>query len=130
MGRYMILTLGSSKLNIVVHEDEWTQLYLKKNNETIYLGGDIKEIIIPRLLGMLTDFNQAKSGVLCGVDVRWVLSLGERHHVLYASYKMQDGSIKVFWQDADHSGKIIDESVLDVDCQTVLIKSLKSEQIV
>lgn len=123
----MTLRFGSSTLSFVTEENGWTNVYLIKDGTTAYLGSDDKQTIIQRLLEMLTRQDQAKMGNIGGIDVRWVLTLSEKYHVLYASYKAGDGSVRVFWQDAGTLNKIIDESVLDVDCQTVLIKSLKSE---
>lgn len=107
-----ILSSASGDLVLEPDENEWCQVVLDIGGHRRALGADLTSIIVERLLRALLDKPVGLAvGVLEGVDVRWVLSLAERHSTLYMSD--QSGRRIVFIQAGD--GSTMAKLSLDAD---------------
>jgi hypothetical protein len=95
------LPMLSGRLRVTEVSDGWWQWVLLRPDGATVLGADI---LSGRGTGILANLEKGPSaGELDGQAVRWILSLFENHHFLYAS---DDGTEQVLhFQDRD--GRIV-----------------------
>lgn len=82
------LTLQSKNIAfeiIPVLGNGWTQVYLQTENKRHFLGAESFEYILQHLLAMLDEKTQNTDGLINSECVFWVLSLSERHNLIYAN---------------------------------------------
>lgn len=79
----------------------WCKCWLTKGEKVVYLGAESLKYLKEHLLSGLDDKKKETIGKLEGLDVSWVLSLAEAHHVLYVSV-YQDKTL--IWQAANSVG--------------------------
>ncbi len=90
---------GDLLLEVAINQYGWTRCYLANGQQNIFLGAETIGYIVTRLLEGLDEQATSSEVDLRGEKVRWVLSLSERHHVLYATFDSPEQ--KLFWQDAN-----------------------------
>lgn len=78
----------------------WSRCYLLTDKK-IYLGAESTAYIVTRLLDLLREESVELPYEYHGEKVRWIMSLAEAHHCLYATAAGHEQ--KLLWQDA-HSG--------------------------
>ena len=79
-------------------EHGWYECKLLLGESSIRLGAETLDYIKGHLLTGLTEEPKKSDGQWDGREVYWVLSLAERHYVLYATKDSTD--IILLWQDA------------------------------
>ncbi|HQU86816.1 MAG TPA: hypothetical protein PKY59_27025 [Pyrinomonadaceae bacterium] len=95
-------------------ESSWLKLYLSNNDEQIFLGAATQKYVIEKLLNCLESSNHKSAGKINGVEVFWVMSLSEKHFVLYCA--KSDNSFNFYWQNSrKESFKVAAETSLTFD---------------
>jgi len=103
-GRAFELPMLSGRLRVTEVRDEWWQWVLVRPEATTVLGADV---LAGRGSKLLLNLEQGPSaGELEGRPVRWIFSLFENHHSLYASddgterlLYFQDRDARIVWRD-------------------------------
>jgi|LSQX01.2.fsa_nt_gb hypothetical protein len=87
-----------------VNDKDWCSLSIAYNNEVTELGADSKNIVLKRIIEGLKSITKDQIvGALEGIEVKWVLSLSEKHCSLYLG--IENNRKILFIQD--DAGKII-----------------------
>ena len=76
----------------------WCQCWLTKDENIIYLGAEKLLYLKEHLLSGFSESAKESTGRLEGMNISWVLSLAETHHVLYVSTDTEDKTL--IWQNA------------------------------
>ena len=92
---------GSIIFQFAVNELGWSRcFFMTAEGQTMYLGAESQSYLVKRLLEGLSDHPASgTSDDVEGVPVRWILSLAEAHHVLYAAVRGPE-DLCLFWIDA------------------------------
>jgi hypothetical protein len=103
-GRTFELPMLSGRLRVTEVREGWWQWLLLRPEGTTVLGADVLAGRAAKLLASLEQGTSA--GEFDGRPVRWVFSLFENHHSLYASDEgterllyFQDGDARIIWRD-------------------------------
>ncbi|SRR6266571_5063684 len=90
--------LGNDVLSFQAHPGRWCKCYLRAQGEDRFLGAEAYDVLISRLDRVFDNASTSTVGILDGVPVRWILSLSEGHHTLYATLPNNE-QVHLFWQD-------------------------------
>jgi len=78
------LKAGNVDFVLHVHHSGWCQLELHTEDRILKLGAEMQYLIVHRLSHALDDTIEGKNvGSIQGVDVKWVLTLAEKHCSIY-----------------------------------------------
>ena len=88
-------------IEIDITDPSWCKCWLTKGDNVVYLGAESLKYLKAHLISGLADDTKKSSGRLEDLNVSWVLSLAEAHHVLYVSIDAVDKIL--IWQDAHSS---------------------------
>ena len=95
-----IIQLDSTeyRFEIDLTNANWCQYWLTNNEIVIYLGAEKLPYLKEHLLSGFSESAEESMGRLEGMNISWVLSLAETHHVLYVSTDTEDKTL--IWQNA------------------------------
>lgn len=92
------LTTGTSSLSFQVGDNDWTSVVFCQNANRHELGADVLRIIVSRLTNAFEEPDKlAVSSTSEGNELRWILSLMERHYSLYLTI-LNEG-LEIYIQD-------------------------------
>lgn len=80
------LVCSEGELCLAWNEVGWCEVVLVASGQRYQLGAETKDIVVARLSdGLDKKLEGQASGSIENVEVRWVLSLAERHYSIYAA---------------------------------------------
>jgi hypothetical protein len=102
-----VLNCGEAQLLLntgIKPSEDWCQLTLRIQQQSIDLGADTRSIVVQRLLRALTNpLGTKATGSIQGIEVHWVMTLAEKHSTIYVSQTEQGltPSRCLFFQDSE-----------------------------
>lgn len=90
--------IGDDVLSFQVENGQWCKCYLQTQSERRFLGAEVCDVLISRLERVFDKEAGSTAGAIDGTPVRWILSLSEAHHSLYATTPDKE-QVHLFWQD-------------------------------
>jgi hypothetical protein len=95
-----MLSSGAAGLALSADASGWCEVELRLPDRRYSIGADSERVVVGRLLqGLAPTLSGPGAGAIGGMEVKWVLSLAERHTTIYAAD--YEGNRLLFLQDAD-----------------------------